>query len=115
VAAKERLDRLLVERGLCESRQQAQRLIQAGAVQVDQRVIDKPGTVIVSTASLQVKARSAFVSRGGEKLARALVQFDLQVEGRVALDGGISTGGFTDCLLQAGCNGFTELMWVTAR
>ncbi|MBU6229359.1 MAG: TlyA family RNA methyltransferase [Cyanobacteria bacterium REEB459] len=116
--AKERLDRLLVERGLCESRQQAQRLIQAGAVQVDHRMVDKPGTVISPTASLQVKARSPFVSRGGEKLARALVQFDLQVEGRVALDGGISTGGFTDCLLQAGVQrvygidvGYGQVAW----
>lgn len=116
--AKERLDRLLVERGLCESRQQAQRLIQAGAVQVDHRVVDKPGTVIAPTASLQVKARSPFVSRGGEKLARALVHFDLQVEGRVALDGGISTGGFTDCLLQAGVQrvygidvGYGQVAW----
>lgn len=100
--AKQRLDCLLVERGLCESRQQAQRLIQAGAVRVDQVVVDKPGTPIGSEADLQVQQAPRFVSRGGEKLAKALITFNLPVAGRVVLDGGISTGGFTDCLLQAG-------------
>lgn len=100
--AKQRLDMLLVERGLCESRQQAQRVIRAGEVQVDHTVIDKPGTPIAADAEIQVKQKSPYVSRGGEKLARALQVFDLSVRGRVALDGGISTGGFTDCLLQAG-------------
>lgn len=100
--AKQRLDTLLVERGLCESRQQAQRLIRAGEVQVAHTVVDKPGTPIAEGAEIKVKARSPFVSRGGEKLAKALETFPITIPGRVALDGGISTGGFTDCLLQRG-------------
>lgn len=99
---KQRLDCLLVARGLCESRHQAQRLIQAGAVRVDQVVVDKPGTPIGTEAYLEVQQAPRFVSRGGEKLAKALTTFNLPVAGRIALDGGISTGGFTDCLLQAG-------------
>ncbi len=100
--AKQRLDTLLVERDLCASRQQAQRLIQAGEVRVDSQLIDKPGTEVNITAEIQIKERSRFVSRGGEKLAQALSVFAIPVAGRICLDGGISTGGFTDCLLQAG-------------
>jgi len=100
--AKQRLDMLLVERGLCETRQWAQRLIRAGEVRVNQQVVDKPGTAIALDAELTVKPQSRFVSRGGEKLVKALETFDIAVAGRVCLDGGISTGGFTDCLLQAG-------------
>lgn len=100
--AKQRLDVLLVERSLCESRQQAQRLIRAGEVMVNQQVIDKPGTEIALEAAIAIKQRSPFVSRGGEKLAKALDTFAIPITGRIALDGGISTGGFTDCLLQAG-------------
>lgn len=100
--AKKRLDVLLVELELCSSRQQAQRLIQAGEVTVDGKLIDKPGTEVEVAAAVKVKERSRFVSRGGEKLAKALQEFAITVEGRVCLDGGISTGGFTDCLLQAG-------------
>nr|WP_052128485.1 TlyA family RNA methyltransferase [Neosynechococcus sphagnicola] len=100
--AKQRLDIRLVELALCTSRQQAQRLIRAGEVRVNQQVIDKPGTEIDLMAAIQLKQRSPFVSRGGEKLAKALEVFAIDVKGRVCLDGGISTGGFTDCLLQAG-------------
>lgn len=100
--AKQRLDVLLVERGFCETRQWAQRLIRAGEVQVNHQVIDKPGTAIALDAEVTVKPQSRFVSRGGEKLIKALESFDINVEGRICLDGGISTGGFTDCLLQAG-------------
>lgn len=99
---KQRLDVLLVERELCTSRASAQRLIQAGEVLVDEQVIDKPGTEIDVTAQIQIKERSRFVSRGGEKLAKAIELFAIPVEGRICLDGGISTGGFTDYLLQAG-------------
>lgn len=67
-----------------------------------QQVIDKPGTEIDPSAEIRVKARSPFVSRGGEKLVKALTEFEIPVTNRVCLDGGISTGGFTDCLLQAG-------------
>ncbi|CDN10838.1 MAG: TlyA family RNA methyltransferase [Richelia sp.] len=100
--AKQRLDILLVERDLCASRQQAQRLIQAGEVTVDNQLIDKAGTEVSVTAEIKIKERSRFVSRGGEKLAKALAIFPISVQGRVCLDGGISTGGFTDCLLQSG-------------
>ena len=99
---KQRLDSLLVELDLCSSRQQAQRLIRAGEVMVNQQLIDKPGTEVETTAQVAVKQRSPYVSRGGEKLAKALEVFAICVEGRICLDGGISTGGFTDCLLQAG-------------
>ena len=99
---KQRLDTLLVCLNLCSSRQLAQRLIQAGEVTVDQQIIDKPGTEVSTSAQIKVKERSPYVSRGGEKLARALRVFAIPVEGRICLDGGISTGGFTDCLLQAG-------------
>lgn len=100
--AKQRLDTLLVERNLCTSRALAQRLIQAGEVTVDGKVIDKAGTEIDTGASVTVKQKSRFVSRGGEKLAKALETFNIDVTARVCLDAGISTGGFTDCLLQAG-------------
>lgn len=116
--AKQRLDALLVERGLCESRQQAQRLIRAGAVQVNHAVVDKPGTAFAADVELLVKARSPYVSRGGEKLAKALAEFSIAPQGRIALDGGISTGGFTDCLLQAGAEqvygidvGYGQVAW----
>lgn len=99
---KHRLDTLLVDLGLCASRQLAQRLIQAGEVSVNQQLVDKPGTEVDIAAQIQIKARSPFVSRGGEKLIKALKFFAIPVEGRICLDGGISTGGFTDCLLQAG-------------
>lgn len=69
---------------------------------VNQQLIDKPGTEVETTAQIAVKQRSPYVSRGGEKLAKALEVFAISVEGRICLDGGISTGGFTDCLLQAG-------------
>ena len=74
---KQRLDTLLVNRNLCESRQQAQRLIRAGEVLVNRQVIDKPGTEVDSEAEIDVKQRSRFVSRGGEKLAKALSEFNL--------------------------------------
>ncbi len=99
---KQRLDLVLVERNLCASRQLAQRWIQAGEVRVNGEVVDKSGTAILLTATVEVKARAQFVSRGGEKLAKALAVFAIETIDRVCLDGGISTGGFTDCLLQAG-------------
>jgi 23S rRNA (cytidine1920-2'-O)/16S rRNA (cytidine1409-2'-O)-methyltransferase len=99
---KQRLDLVLVERNLCESRQLAQRWIQAGEVRVNGEVVDKCGTAILLTATVEVKARARFVSRGGEKLAKALAVFEIDPLDRICLDGGISTGGFTDCLLQAG-------------
>jgi 23S rRNA (cytidine1920-2'-O)/16S rRNA (cytidine1409-2'-O)-methyltransferase len=100
--AKQRLDTLLVNLNLCSSRQQAQALIRTGKVAVNQQLVDKPGTEVDIAATIQIKERSRFVSRGGEKLAKALEVFAIPVTGRICLDGGISTGGFTDCLLQAG-------------
>jgi 23S rRNA (cytidine1920-2'-O)/16S rRNA (cytidine1409-2'-O)-methyltransferase len=115
---KQRLDTLLVELNLCDSRQRAQRLIQAGEVKVNQQVVDKPGTAVDTAAVIEVKARSPFVSRGGEKLRKALETFELVVGDRICLDGGISTGGFTDCLLQAGAKqvygvdvGYGQVAW----
>ncbi|NJP10486.1 MAG: TlyA family RNA methyltransferase [Leptolyngbyaceae cyanobacterium RU_5_1] len=99
---KQRLDTLLVDLNLCETRQQAQRLIQAGEVRVNQQVVDKPGTEVEVSAPIQVRQKAPYVSRGGEKLAKAIAQFHIPITGRTCLDGGISTGGFTDCLLQAG-------------
>ena len=115
---KQRLDLLLVEQGLCQSRQQAQRLIRAGEVKVGQDIVDKPGTAIVADAEITLKQKPPFVSRGGEKLAKALKTFDINPTGRICLDGGISTGGFTDCLLQAGAKqvygvdvGYGQVAW----
>jgi 23S rRNA (cytidine1920-2'-O)/16S rRNA (cytidine1409-2'-O)-methyltransferase len=99
---KQRLDLLLVERQLCKSRQLAQRWIQAGEVRVNGEVVDKSGTAIAIDAKVEVRARARFVSRGGEKLAKALDVFAIATSDRICLDAGISTGGFTDCLLQTG-------------
>jgi 23S rRNA (cytidine1920-2'-O)/16S rRNA (cytidine1409-2'-O)-methyltransferase len=95
---KKRLDVLLVERGLAESRAQAQALVLAGRV----AGYDKPGTQVDVAALLEVAASPRFVSRGGEKLANALERLGVDPSGRDCLDVGASTGGFTDCLLQAG-------------
>ncbi|MEH2441484.1 TlyA family RNA methyltransferase [Nostoc sp.] len=100
--AKQRLDTLLVELNLCSSRALAQRLIQAGEVTVNQQLVDKPGTEVDIAAQIKIKERLPFVSRGGEKLSKALSVFAIPVVERICLDGGISTGGFTDCLLQGG-------------
>lgn len=102
MAARERLDRLLVSRGLVPSREQAQRLIYAGEVRVDGAVGRAPAQLVPPTAALQVRRPPPFVSRGGEKLAHALDVFAVDVAGRVCLDVGASTGGFTDALLQRG-------------
>jgi 23S rRNA (cytidine1920-2'-O)/16S rRNA (cytidine1409-2'-O)-methyltransferase len=101
---KERLDVLLVTRGLAESRTQAQALILAGQVRVGDRppATLRPGMRLPVDAPVTVIARLPYVSRGGLKLAHALASFDVAVTGRVCLDVGASTGGFTDCLLQHG-------------
>ncbi len=102
LAPKQRLDLELVNRGLAASRQQAQQLIRAGRVRSGDRLLDKPGTEVHPELPLNVQQPPRFVSRGGEKLERALSLFPIAVAGRVCLDGGISTGGFSDCLLQRG-------------
>jgi 23S rRNA (cytidine1920-2'-O)/16S rRNA (cytidine1409-2'-O)-methyltransferase len=102
MARKQRLDLVLVERGLAASRQQAQQLIRAGRVRSGDRVLDKPGLDVLPDLDLQVQQPQRYVSRGGEKLEAALDAFPIAIAGRVCVDGGISTGGFTDCLLQRG-------------
>src|SRR5512140_1520196 len=99
---KMRLDLLLVERGLAESRAKAQALIMAGEVRVEGEVALKPATSVDAAANVEVEQGPRFVSRGGEKLDAALEAFPVNVQGRICADVGASTGGFTDCLLQRG-------------
>jgi len=99
---KERLDKLLVERGLVESREKAQRLIMCGVVYVNNQKADKVGTKFPIDVNIHIKEREKYVSRGGYKLERALKVFNYKPSKAVCLDIGASTGGFTDCLLQNG-------------
>ncbi len=100
---KERLDRLLVDRGLAKSRERAQALVLAGRVRVDGRAAAKPGVSVPADASIEVIVPDhPYVGRGGLKLAGALERLGVDPAGRVALDIGASTGGFTDCLLRRG-------------
>jgi 23S rRNA (cytidine1920-2'-O)/16S rRNA (cytidine1409-2'-O)-methyltransferase len=129
---KERLDKLLVARGLCETRSRAQALIVAGKVVVGDHAESKPGTAVPIDAPLRIKGEDhGFVSRGGLKLQGALEVFGreraggeagLEVRGRVAMDVGASTGGFTDCLLKGGVAkvyaidvGYGQLAWRLAQ
>jgi 23S rRNA (cytidine1920-2'-O)/16S rRNA (cytidine1409-2'-O)-methyltransferase len=119
VAAKRRADQLLLEQRLAESRAKAQALILAGLVSRDGQRIDKPGEQFPADTTLAVKGRDhPWVSRGGVKLAHAIEQFQLEIAGRVALDIGASTGGFTDVLLAHGARrvyavdvGHGQLAW----
>ncbi len=105
MARKRRLDLHLLTLGLASSRQQAQRLIRAGKVRdVHGQRLEKPGQEVAEESLVQVERPPRFVSRGGDKLLGALQAFPVEVNGRVCLDGGISTGGFTDCLLQHGAS-----------
>jgi 23S rRNA (cytidine1920-2'-O)/16S rRNA (cytidine1409-2'-O)-methyltransferase len=102
---KERIDKLLVELGLAESRTKAQALVMAGVVLVDEQRVEKPSQEFAPTVNVRIKGESAeskYVGRGGLKLERALSDFPVDVKGFVCLDVGASTGGFTDCLLQHG-------------
>jgi len=99
---KVRLDIALVERGLLESREKAARVILAGDVMVDGLRVDKAGALVTPGARIELVARPRFVSRGGDKLAHALATFTIAPRGRVAIDVGASTGGFTHCLLEQG-------------
>jgi len=103
-AAKERLDKLLVARGLADTRAKAQSLILAGQVFSDQQRLDKAGHLVPIDIELTIKEPLPFVSRGGLKLAAALKHFGIEAANRVCLDIGASTGGFTDCLLQRGAS-----------
>ena len=115
---RQRLDALLVERGLAESRGRAQGLILSGSVRVGDRVVTKAGSRISADEPLSVARKERFVSRAGEKLDAALGEFGVRVEGRSCLDAGASTGGFTDALLQRGAErvlavdvGYGQLHW----
>ncbi len=115
---KERLDVLVVARGLATSRTAAQKLILAGEVFVGENRADKPGMQVAADAPIRVRQRLPFVSRGGIKLQAALQVFALEVSGLVCADVGASTGGFTDCLLQHGAArvyaidvGYGQLDW----
>ncbi len=115
---KERLDVLLVSRGLVESRQLAQRLILAGEIKVNGHPAGKPGVKVDIDSELEVKNKPRYVSRGGLKLEGALKAFPVLADGKVCLDIGSSTGGFTDCLLQHGAVrvhaidvGTNQLVW----
>ena len=99
---KQRIDVLMVERGLAESRNKAQRLVMAGEVRVEGQMIHKPSTQVSEDAQIDVKERPKYVSRGGKKLAAAIEAFTVKVSGKICADVGASTGGFTDCLLQNG-------------
>lgn len=99
---RRRLDTALVERKLVETRQKAQGLILAGKVKLNGQITDKPGRMVNDQIHIEVEQPPKYVSRGGFKLEAALSGFNISVEGRVCLDIGTSTGGFTDCLLQHG-------------
>ncbi|WP_088104734.1 TlyA family RNA methyltransferase [Halalkalibacter urbisdiaboli] len=119
MAKKERVDVLLVERGLTETREKAKRSIMAGLVYSDSERIDKPGMKIDTEAPLSVKGDVLpYVSRGGLKLEKAIEVFQLSLQDKVVLDIGASTGGFTDCSLQNGAKavyaldvGYNQLAW----
>ena len=116
--AKERVDALLVTRGLCDSREQAKRLILAGEVSTGTVVVAKPSTKLSLDADLSIKEKPKYVGRGGLKIEGALDTFDINPMGLTCLDVGASTGGFTDCLLQRGATkvhavdvGTNQLVW----
>lgn len=116
---KERVDILLVEQGLFETREKAKRAIMAGIVYCEEMRLDKPGEKINKESKLTVKGKTLkYVSRGGLKLEKALEVFDVNIENKVLLDIGSSTGGFTDCALQNGAKmsyaldvGYNQLAW----
>ncbi|MEK4245933.1 TlyA family RNA methyltransferase [Psychrobacillus sp. FSL K6-2684] len=116
---KERVDILLVEQGLFETREKAKRAIMAGLIYKNEERIDKPGEKIETTSILTVKGQVLkYVSRGGLKLEKAIEQFDIEIENKIMLDIGSSTGGFTDCGLQNGVShayaldvGSNQLAW----
>jgi 23S rRNA (cytidine1920-2'-O)/16S rRNA (cytidine1409-2'-O)-methyltransferase len=113
-----RLDKLLVDSGYFDSRERAQRAILAGEILVEERVFDKPGSLVLPGAPIRVTASERYVSRGGYKMEAALDRFGIDPAGRRCLDIGASTGGFTDCLLQRGASevvtvdvGHNQLAW----
>ena len=119
MSEKRRIDQLLVERGLAQSRQRAQSALMAGLVYVSGQRVDKAGALVAADAEIELRGEACpYVSRGGLKLARAVEAFGLDLRGRVCLDVGASTGGFTDCMLQQGAKkvycvdvGYGQLAW----
>lgn len=119
MSEKKRLDVLLTERGLQESRQRAQAVIMSGEVFVNGQRVDKPGTAVAEDARIEVRGGTlAYVSRGGLKLEKAMAAFPIDLNGAVCADIGASTGGFTDCMLQNGAEkvyavdvGYGQLAW----
>jgi len=122
IVKRERIDKLLVEKGLAESRTRAQAMVMAGVVLVSERRVEKPSDLFPSDARIRIKGAdnptSRYVGRGGLKLEAALREFELDVNGLVCLDVGASTGGFTDCLLQHGAEqvftvdvGHNQIAW----
>lgn len=114
----ERLDVLLAGRGLAPSRSRARAMIMAGEVLVDGQRVDKAGTRVAKTSTLELREKPRYVSRGGDKLEAAVVAFPLRIAGSLCADVGASTGGFTDCLLQNGADrvyaidvGYGQLDW----
>ena len=100
---KSRLDIHLLKSGLCETRQKAQGLILAGKVRdINGKVLDKPGQQVLIGSEFLIDSEPMFVSRGGEKLLEAFKKLEIKVKDKICIDAGISTGGFTDCLLQQG-------------
>ncbi|MGQ0763582.1 MAG: TlyA family RNA methyltransferase [Acidobacteriota bacterium] len=108
---RERIDKLLVDRGLTDSRTKAQALVMAGAVLVDEQLVRKPSELFDKSSNIRIKddATSRYVGRGGIKLEAALREFKLDVHGLLCIDVGASTGGFTDCLLQNGAPGVVAI------
>src|SRR2546427_5078400 len=104
MATRIRIDRMIVERGLVDSREKATKLIMAGDVFADGERVDKAGALISPEAEVELRGRSPYVSRGGEKLTHALDHFNINVVGKMCIDVGASTGGFTHRLLPPGAS-----------
>ena len=119
VKKKNRLDLILIDKGLVSSRQRARAIIMAGKVLVDNEPIDKPGTMVSQERDIIIKGKDIpYVGRGGLKLDAAIKEFQIDVSGKLCLDVGASTGGFTDCLLQKNASrviavdvGYNQLAW----
>lgn len=116
---KKRIDQLLFERGYFESREKAKTTVMSGIVFADGKRVDKPGTFVSEDSEIEIRGNALrYVSRGGQKLEKAITEFNLSLEGVVAADVGASTGGFTDCMLQYGASkvyaidvGYGQLAW----
>jgi 23S rRNA (cytidine1920-2'-O)/16S rRNA (cytidine1409-2'-O)-methyltransferase len=118
MSGKQRIDLLLVQKGFFDSREKAKKALMSGMVFVDNNLIDKPGTKVETNANIRIKGGIPYVSRGGFKLEKAIENFKLDLSGKITMDVGASTGGFTDCMLQNGAKkvyaidvGYGQLDW----